>query len=56
MNKLPLRSVVFSTFLTDEQRISTAHGLPGDFPDDDLAKFLQIIADSCVPLFLSTSN
>ena len=39
MNKLPLRSVVFSTFLTDEQSISPANRLPGDFPDDDLLIF-----------------
>jgi hypothetical protein len=36
MKKLPLRSVVFSPVLTDEQNISPAHRLPGDFPDDDL--------------------
>jgi hypothetical protein len=39
MHKLPLRLVVFSTFLTDEQRISPARGLLDDFPDDDLLNF-----------------
>jgi hypothetical protein len=39
MNKLSFRLVVLSTLLTDQQTISPAHRLPGDFPDDDLPNF-----------------
>jgi hypothetical protein len=49
MNKLRLRSIVLSTFLTDEQSVLRVHGLPDDFPGPRFVKFrdVAILVSEC---------